>query len=68
MKNNKEAIDLLKSILNKGDIILIKGSRGMKLEEIVSFYKRGDKDASINLRNHHCFYNFFILDLSYCLY
>lgn len=37
VKNNKEAIDLLKSILNKGDIILIKGSRGMKLEEIVSF-------------------------------
>ena len=37
VKNNKEAIDLLKSILNKGDIILIKGSRGMKLEDIVSF-------------------------------
>lgn len=32
--NNKEAKKLINSILKEGDIVLIKGSRGMKLEEV----------------------------------
>ena len=34
-KNNSEASDHLHRILKNGDIVLIKGSRGMKMEEIV---------------------------------
>ena len=36
-KNNKEAIDQLCRLLRAGDAILIKGSRGMKMEEIVEY-------------------------------
>ncbi|SNX52792.1 UDP-N-acetylmuramoyl-tripeptide--D-alanyl-D-alanine ligase [Thermoanaerobacterium sp. RBIITD] len=35
--DNKEAIDKLKNIMKKNDVYLIKGSRGMKMEEIVKF-------------------------------
>jgi UDP-N-acetylmuramoyl-tripeptide--D-alanyl-D-alanine ligase len=34
-EKNKEAIEYLKSEIKPGDMILIKGSRGMKMEEIV---------------------------------
>lgn len=34
--NNNEAHDILKMIIRKGDLILFKGSRGMKLEEIIN--------------------------------
>lgn len=47
-KTNSEAGPKLLSILQKGDIILIKGSRGMKMEEIVNYIKekmKGDKDT-----------------------
>jgi UDP-N-acetylmuramoyl-tripeptide--D-alanyl-D-alanine ligase len=33
--NNDEACDYLKKIVSYGDIILVKGSRGMKMEQIV---------------------------------
>jgi len=33
---NQEAIALLQKLLNDGDILLVKGSRGMQMEEIVS--------------------------------
>ncbi|QXM05810.1 UDP-N-acetylmuramoyl-tripeptide--D-alanyl-D-alanine ligase [Crassaminicella indica] len=36
-KKNEEAIDLLKSILQKEDVVLVKGSRGMRMEEIVQY-------------------------------
>lgn len=36
-KNNVEAIELIKEIRNDNDVFLIKGSRGMKMEEIVKF-------------------------------
>ncbi|MCT4508540.1 MAG: UDP-N-acetylmuramoyl-tripeptide--D-alanyl-D-alanine ligase [Tepidibacter sp.] len=35
--SNSQVIDYLRSILKKDDTILIKGSRGMKMEEIVKF-------------------------------
>jgi UDP-N-acetylmuramoyl-tripeptide--D-alanyl-D-alanine ligase len=35
--NNKEAIDILQKLLRKRDGILVKGSRGMKMEEIVEY-------------------------------
>lgn len=36
-KNNQEAIDILKNLLQKKDAVLIKGSRGMRMEEIVEY-------------------------------
>lgn len=33
-KNNKEAIDCLKNLIRQGDCILVKGSRGMHMDEI----------------------------------
>lgn len=35
-KNNKEALTLALEVKNKDDIVLIKGSRGMKMDEIVT--------------------------------
>ena len=42
VSTNKEAINILKKNVQDGDAILVKGSRGMVMEEIVMFYKRGD--------------------------
>lgn len=36
-KDNFEANAMLKSIIEEGDLILVKGSRGMKMEQIVKF-------------------------------
>ncbi|AFK86572.1 MULTISPECIES: UDP-N-acetylmuramoyl-tripeptide--D-alanyl-D-alanine ligase [Thermoanaerobacterium] len=35
--NNAEAIDVIKNIMKESDVFLVKGSRGMKMEEIVKF-------------------------------
>jgi UDP-N-acetylmuramoyl-tripeptide--D-alanyl-D-alanine ligase len=35
-ENNTDALNYLLAILQKGDAVLIKGSRGMKMEEIVN--------------------------------
>ena len=34
-ETHAEAADLLKSLLTDGDTVLFKGSRGMKMEEII---------------------------------
>ena len=39
--DNAHVIQLLESMVGEGDIILVKGSRGMKMEEIVSALGRG---------------------------
>ena len=39
--DNTHVIQLLESMVGEGDIILVKGSRGMKMEEIVSSLGRG---------------------------
>ncbi|SDK40419.1 UDP-N-acetylmuramoyl-tripeptide--D-alanyl-D-alanine ligase [Natronincola ferrireducens] len=36
-ESNKEAIEIIKNIIKKDDVILIKGSRGMMMEEIVDY-------------------------------
>lgn len=37
LENNRKVIEMLRDIIKTGDSILIKGSRGMKMEEIVHF-------------------------------
>jgi UDP-N-acetylmuramoyl-tripeptide--D-alanyl-D-alanine ligase len=39
--DNAQVIQILESMVGEGDIILVKGSRGMKMEEIVSALGRG---------------------------
>jgi len=34
-QNNAEALDVLRSVLKSGDVLLVKGSRGMHMEEII---------------------------------
>jgi UDP-N-acetylmuramoyl-tripeptide--D-alanyl-D-alanine ligase len=36
VETNAQAIDLLQTLIEAGDIVLVKGSRGMEMEEIVS--------------------------------
>ncbi|HZJ82352.1 MAG TPA: UDP-N-acetylmuramoyl-tripeptide--D-alanyl-D-alanine ligase [Clostridia bacterium] len=43
-ESNKDVIELLDTILNQDDIILVKGSRGMKMEEIVDYLKKRGTD------------------------
>ena len=46
VETNSQAIDLLRSLLAPrpgGDIILIKGSRGMQMEEIVAALQAGGR-------------------------
>jgi len=40
-KDNKEAIDILKQIIMPVDTVLIKGSRGLKMEQIVAALREG---------------------------
>jgi UDP-N-acetylmuramoyl-tripeptide--D-alanyl-D-alanine ligase len=35
-ENNAQAIELLRQVMHEGDMVLIKGSRGIKMEEIVN--------------------------------
>lgn len=37
LENNQEAIEILNKILQKKDLVLVKGSRGMKMEEIIIY-------------------------------
>lgn len=36
MKDNPETIEYLRALLRPGDVVLVKGSRGMRLEEVVN--------------------------------
>lgn len=38
---NKDVINLLSTIVHSGDTILVKGSRGMRMEEVVSYLLKG---------------------------
>ena len=49
-KTNFEALIHLRSILGEGDIALIKGSRGMKMEEIVEALKEGIRDQATGIK------------------
>lgn len=41
VETNQKASKLLENSMKPGDLILIKGSRGMKMEEIIEFIKKG---------------------------
>lgn len=41
LDSNQGAIDLLETVVSKGDVILVKGSRGVRMEEIVHGLSRG---------------------------
>ena len=43
---NEEAVEILKRILSQGDNVLVKGSRGMRMEEIVSRITLEEGDAA----------------------
>lgn len=47
-ENNAQAIDLLRREMRAGDLILVKGSRGAKMEEIVSTLTRANSNKSEN--------------------
>jgi UDP-N-acetylmuramoyl-tripeptide--D-alanyl-D-alanine ligase len=36
LETNEEAIQVLRAMVQPGDIILVKGSRGMRMEQIVA--------------------------------
>jgi len=42
--DSEAAIDVVSSLLRPGDVILVKGSRGVKMERVVDALKRGDLD------------------------
>jgi len=42
--DSEAAIDVVSSLLRPGDVILVKGSRGVKMERVVDALKRGDPD------------------------
>jgi UDP-N-acetylmuramoyl-tripeptide--D-alanyl-D-alanine ligase len=46
VSTNREAVDILKEILTEGDNVLVKGSRGMRMEEIVSQIALEEGDAT----------------------
>lgn len=41
-EDNTHAIEILRAVMRAGDLVLIKGSRGMQMEEIVSALARGE--------------------------
>jgi len=43
--SNKDVIDLLSTIVQTGDTILVKGSRGMKMEDVVSYLLKGGHES-----------------------
>ena len=40
-KNKEELADSLRDILKPGDAVLVKGSRGMKMEDVIDLLQRG---------------------------
>lgn len=42
--DSEAAIEVVSSLLQPGDVVLVKGSRGVKMERIVDALKRGDPD------------------------
>jgi UDP-N-acetylmuramoyl-tripeptide--D-alanyl-D-alanine ligase len=40
LNSNEEAASILKKLIKPGDLVLIKGSRGMKMEEIIELMKK----------------------------
>ncbi len=50
--NKRGATELLKSFIERGDIVLVKGSRGMQMEELVEeILERGQRDAGTSTDN-----------------
>ena len=47
METNAQAIDLLQTLIESGDIVLVKGSRGMQMEEIVSALTQPEQTTNL---------------------
>jgi UDP-N-acetylmuramoyl-tripeptide--D-alanyl-D-alanine ligase len=49
-ENNSRAVEILRGVMRKGDMILVKGSRGAKMEEIVSALARTGENGETEHR------------------
>lgn len=47
VESNPQAIDLIRTLIEPGDIVLVKGSRGMEMETIVTALTRSNADATL---------------------
>jgi UDP-N-acetylmuramoyl-tripeptide--D-alanyl-D-alanine ligase len=47
VETNAQAIDLLQTLIESGDIVLVKGSRGMQMEEIVSALTQPEQTTNL---------------------
>lgn len=51
-ENNSRAVEILRGVMRKGDMILVKGSRGARMEEVVSALSRAGENGENGETEH----------------